>query len=215
MRPLESSTARCAGVQPERPPTEPEPSSACRNAWLMNGLNRSPSASSNDRPGGLAQASHAAASMAAMDGTTRAVKVEDMGGQAVRSGGIAHLSTHGASFVAKGLKPGARVDRPRPETEAHTGSIRSRGASPAGSGPRNALRRDCAVSGELSPSSRAAASTRLLEIDNHAEIAGFCLSVRNVEALRRQTPPQQFANRRCAARHVTAEPPLIEGGKLL
>src|SRR5277367_6317034 len=52
----------------------------------MNGLNRSPSASSNDRPGGLAQASHAAASMAAMDGTTRAVKVEDMGGQAVRSG---------------------------------------------------------------------------------------------------------------------------------
>jgi hypothetical protein len=67
----------------------------------MNGLNRSPSASSNERPGGLAQASHAAASMVAMDGTTRAVKLEDMGGQAVRSGGIAHLSTHGAVFVVK------------------------------------------------------------------------------------------------------------------
>src|SRR5271154_5229466 len=65
----------------------------------MNGLNRSPSASSNERPGGLAQASHAAASMVAMDGTTRAVKLEDIGGQAVRSGGIAHLSTHGAVFV--------------------------------------------------------------------------------------------------------------------
>jgi hypothetical protein len=36
-----------------------------------------------------------------MDGTTRAVKLEDMGGQAVRSGGIAHLSTHGAVFVVK------------------------------------------------------------------------------------------------------------------
>src|ERR1700729_2575706 len=68
----------------------------------MNGLNRSPSASSNERPGGLAQASHAAASMVAMDGTTRAVKLEDMGGQAVRSGGIAHLSTYGAVFVVKG-----------------------------------------------------------------------------------------------------------------
>ena len=67
----------------------------------MNGLNRSPSASSYERPGGLAQASHAAASMVAMDGTTRAVKLEDMGGQAVRSGGIAHLSTHGAVFVVK------------------------------------------------------------------------------------------------------------------
>jgi hypothetical protein len=67
----------------------------------MNGLNRSPSASSYERPGGLAQASHAVASMAAMDGTTRAVKLEDMGGQAVRSGGIAHLSTHGAVFVVK------------------------------------------------------------------------------------------------------------------
>jgi hypothetical protein len=68
----------------------------------MNGLNRSPSASSYERPGGLAQASHAAASMVAMDGTTRAVKLEDMGGQAVRSGGIAHLSTYGAVFVVKG-----------------------------------------------------------------------------------------------------------------
>src|ERR1700678_418634 len=102
MRPLESSTARCAGVQPERPPTDPEASSACKKAWVRNGLNRSPSASSYERPGGLAQESHAAASMVAMDGTTRAVKLEDMGGQAVRSGGIAHLSTHGASFVAKG-----------------------------------------------------------------------------------------------------------------
>ena len=41
----------------------------------MNGLNRSPSASSAERPGGLAQASHAAASTAAIDETTRAVKV--------------------------------------------------------------------------------------------------------------------------------------------
>jgi hypothetical protein len=67
----------------------------------MNGLNRSPPASSYERPGGLAQASHAAAPMVAMDGTTLAVKLEDMGGQAVRSGGIAHLSTHGAVFVVK------------------------------------------------------------------------------------------------------------------
>src|ERR1700722_13574469 len=98
MRPRASSTTTCAGVQPERPPTEPEASSACRKAWLMNGLNRSPSASSNERPDGLAQASHAVASMLAMDGTTRAVKVEDIYGQAIRSGGIAHLSTHGAIF---------------------------------------------------------------------------------------------------------------------
>ena len=80
----------------------------------MNGLNRSPSASSYERPGGLAQASHAVASMVAMDGTTRAVKLEDMGGQAVRSGGIAHLSTHGAVFVVKGLKARAHADRPEP-----------------------------------------------------------------------------------------------------
>src|ERR1700690_2881604 len=111
MRPHASSTARCAGVQPERPPTDPEASSACRKAWLRNGLNRSPSASSNERPGGLAQASQDAASMAAIDGTTRAVKVEDMGSQAVRSGGIAHPSTDGAVFVVTGLKPLALVDR--------------------------------------------------------------------------------------------------------
>jgi hypothetical protein len=64
-------------------------------------------------------------------------------------------------------------------------------------------------------SRHAVASNLLLEIDNHAEIAGFCLSVRDVEALRRQTPAQQFANRRRPARHMAAEPPLIEGGKLL
>src|SRR5580704_8680402 len=87
----------------------------------MNGLNRSPAASSNERPGGLAQASHAAASMVAMDGTTRAVKLEDMGGQAVRSGGIAHLSTHGAVFVVKGLKPRVRRGSCRAATQAHTG----------------------------------------------------------------------------------------------
>jgi hypothetical protein len=52
--------------------------------------------------------------MAAMDGRTRAVKVEDMGGQAVRSGGIAHLSTLGAVFVVKGLKPRAGADHPQP-----------------------------------------------------------------------------------------------------
>src|ERR1700733_4943663 len=86
MRSRASSTTRCAGVQPVRPPTEPEASSAAKKAWAMNGLNRSPSASSNERPGGLAQASHAAASMLAMDGTTRAVNVEDMGDQAVRTG---------------------------------------------------------------------------------------------------------------------------------
>src|SRR4029077_18016566 len=88
----------------------------------MNGLNRSPSASSYERPGGLAQASHAAASMVAMDGTTRAVKLEDMGGQAVRSGGIAHLSTHGAVFVVKGLKPRARADRPEPRPRLAQGT---------------------------------------------------------------------------------------------
>jgi hypothetical protein len=103
MRPRASSTATCAGVQPERPPTEPEASSACKKAWAMNGLNRSPPASSIVRPGGLAQASHAAASMAAIDVTTRAVKVEDMGGQAFRSG-TAHLSTQGTDFVVKGPK---------------------------------------------------------------------------------------------------------------
>jgi hypothetical protein len=35
---------------------------------------------------------------------------------------------------------------------------------------------------------KTAASTRLLDIDNHAEIAGFCLSVRKAKALRRQSP---------------------------
>jgi hypothetical protein len=45
--------------------------------------------------------------MAAMDGTTRAVKAEDMGGQAVRSGGIAHPSMYGAVFVAK--RPELRI----------------------------------------------------------------------------------------------------------
>ena len=44
-----------------------------------------------------------------MDGTTRAVKLEDMGGQAVRSHGIAHLSTHGAIFVVEGPKSLALV----------------------------------------------------------------------------------------------------------
>src|SRR6202453_4863851 len=111
MRPHASSTARCAGVQPERPPTDPEASSACRKAWRRNGLNRSPSASSNERPGGLAQASQAAASMAAIDGTKRAVKVEDMGSQAVRSGGIPDPSTDVAVFVLKTLKPRALMDR--------------------------------------------------------------------------------------------------------
>src|ERR1700677_1195808 len=80
--------------------------------------------------------------------------------------------------------------------------------------PGKALHRASEGSAELSPP-QAAASNLLLEIDNHAEIAGFCLSVRDVEALSRQTPAQQFANRRRSARHVTAEPPLIEGRKLL
>src|SRR5208282_899808 len=75
MRPRASSTTTCAGAQPERPPTEPEASSASRKACEMNGLNRSPPASSVERPGGLAQASHAAASRAAIDEATRAVKV--------------------------------------------------------------------------------------------------------------------------------------------
>jgi hypothetical protein len=44
----------------------------------MNGLNRSPSASSAEPPGGLAQASHALASTAEIDGWTRAVKVGDV-----------------------------------------------------------------------------------------------------------------------------------------
>ena len=48
-----------------------------------NGLNRSPSASSSLEPGGLAQASQAAGSTAAMEATTRAVK-EAMSG--IRSG---------------------------------------------------------------------------------------------------------------------------------
>src|SRR5271166_5066277 len=75
MRPRASSTTTCAGAQPERPPTEPEASSASRKACEMNGLNRSPSASSIERPGGLAHASHAAASRAAIDEATRAVNV--------------------------------------------------------------------------------------------------------------------------------------------
>ena len=71
-----------------------------QKACVMNGLNRSPSASSNERPGGLAQASQAAASIAAIDGTTRAVNVEDMGeGGPVWESPI--LSTHGAIFVVK------------------------------------------------------------------------------------------------------------------
>src|SRR4029077_11781707 len=101
----------------------------------MNGLNRSPSASSYERPGGLAQASHAAASRAAMDGTTRAVKGEDMGGQAVRSGGIAHLSTHGAVFVMKGRKPRVRRGSSRAPTKAYPGNSRPRGASSPGIAP--------------------------------------------------------------------------------
>src|ERR1700678_3013074 len=120
MRPLASSTARCGGGQPERPPTDPEASSACKKAWLRNGLNRSPSASSYERPGGLAQASHSAASMVAMDGTTRAVKLEDMGGQAVRSRGIVHLSTHGAVFVVKGAQTSRSCGSSQPATEPHS-----------------------------------------------------------------------------------------------
>jgi hypothetical protein len=121
MRPRASSTATCAGVHPERPPTEPEASRAAKKAWVMNGLNRSPSASSNERPGGLAQASHVAASMAAMDGTTRAVKAEDMGGQAVRSGGFAHLSMHGAVFVVKASSLACGANRPRAASHAKGG----------------------------------------------------------------------------------------------
>ena len=59
------------------------------------------------------------------------------------------------------------------------------------------------------------ASTLLLDLDDHTEVGGLCLSVRNVEAFRRQSPAQQFANRRRPARHMTTEPPLIESAKLL
>src|SRR5579863_4449110 len=110
MRPHASSTTTCVGVQPERPPTDPEASSACRKAWVMNGLNRSPSASSNERPGGFAQASHAAASRAAIDEATRAVKVvEGMGGQAV-GGMIAPILARSVPFLRRTLFAG-RVRR--------------------------------------------------------------------------------------------------------
>ncbi len=93
----------------------------------MNGLNRSPSASSNERPGGLAQTSHAAASMLAMDGTTRAVKAEDMGGQAVRSGGIAYPSTLRALFMVKG-----------PQTSCEARIVAEPATQPATVGARSA-----------------------------------------------------------------------------
>src|ERR1700685_2123174 len=62
---------------------------------------------------------------------------------------------------------------------------------------------------------KTAASTRLLDIDNHAEIAGFCLSVRKAKALRRQSPAQPLSDRLRPTRHVPAESPLIESGKLI
>ena len=118
----------------------------------MNGLNRSPPASSYERPGGLAQASHAVASMVAMDGTTRAVKLEDMGGQAVRSGGIAHLSTHGAVFVVKASSFAlARIvpsrDPMRPQESS--GPAPHHRLEPR---PRKALHGRCVESGALSRS---------------------------------------------------------------
>jgi hypothetical protein len=67
-----------------------------------------------------------------------------------------------------------------------------------------------------SPSAvEAAASTLLLDIDNHAEFSGFCLSVRDVKTFRRQSTAQQLANRRSPAGHVTTESPLIQGDKLI
>src|ERR1700735_5559772 len=121
----------------------------------MNGLNRSPSASSYERPGGLAQASHAVASMVAMDGTTRAVKLEDMGGQAVRSGGIAHLSTHGAVFVVKAssfalMRIVPSRDPMRPQESSGPGLAPRRCLGPR---PRKALHGRCVESGALSRSS--------------------------------------------------------------
>src|ERR1700722_3799092 len=115
----------------------------------------------------------------------------------------------------RGLKPRAREGRPRPGIGAHWELQVALRIVARNRALRKALRGGCEGIRRAVALVRAAASTRLLEIDDHAKIAGFCLSVRNVEALRRQTPPQQFANRRCAAGHVTAEPPLIEGGKLL
>jgi hypothetical protein len=129
-----------------------------------------------------------------------------MGGQAVRSGGIAHLSTHGAVFVVKASSLALVWIVPSRDRGSHWEFQASRRIVTWNRAREKTLRAERSRGG--------AALTLVLEIDNYAEIAGFGLSVRNVEALRRQAPPQQFANRRCAARHVTAEPPLIEGGKL-
>src|ERR1700691_2861918 len=83
-RPEASSTAICAGVQPLLAPTEPELSSACKNAWVMKGLERSsekPASAGAPKgapPSGLAQASQAAASISSIEGTIRIFKVEVM-----------------------------------------------------------------------------------------------------------------------------------------
>ena len=55
-----------------------------------------------------------------------------MGGQAVRSGGITHLSTHGAVFVVKGLKPRVRRGSSRAPDRSSQVNFRSRGVSPPG-----------------------------------------------------------------------------------
>src|SRR5919108_1578892 len=65
--PASSSSTRCCGSHPERPPTVRAASSAARNAWLMNGLNFAGS--------GLAQASQAAESTSAIDDMTLATAV--------------------------------------------------------------------------------------------------------------------------------------------
>jgi hypothetical protein len=61
---------------------------------------------------------------------------------------------------------------------------------------------------------RSIASTCLLDGLDDAEIRGFGISIRNIKAFRGQAAAQQFANGGGAARHVTAEAPLIESRKL-
>jgi len=98
---------------------------------------------------------------------------------------MAHLSTHGASFVAKARQAclrGADHRESRPKFTEETLSLaahRCLKARPGKAADRGSKRSANARS------FRGAASTLLLDIKNHAEIGGFRFSVPNVEAFRR------------------------------
>ena len=238
--PAASSTTTCAGVQPDRPPTDPDASSACRKAWDMNGLNRSPSASATERPAGLAQASHAVAPTAEIDGMTRAVKVDVIGGG--RSDEAARrILAHCASWSRRGGRKcksrgrkskrrgrksksgGRKSKRDREPTIDSFQILRAdlkanrpvdpltrRDSPPSRPGPQSHClehRPQYHVLRIIANNCRAFSSALFLEFDDHAEIAGLRLSVRNPEAFGRQSAAQQLANRSGATGRQTSVDP--------